>query len=86
VKDDAPLPAFSLDELKGADVVVRANGFIYRGVLIGADETEIYLRGETRYVVLPLASVTDLKPERSGGHGLGFPVGMGPRDEKKVGE
>lgn len=57
------LPRFTFEGLKGAWVRVRANGFEYRGVLIGADEGELYLRGELRYLVLPLADVTDVRPE-----------------------
>ncbi|MCC7072950.1 MAG: hypothetical protein IT383_16620 [Deltaproteobacteria bacterium] len=57
------LPTFTLEGLKGAQVRVRANGFDYRGVLVGADEHELYLRGELRWVVLPLADVTEVRPE-----------------------
>ena len=62
VRHDAP--AWTLDGMKGVYVRVRANGFDYRGVLIGADEGELYLRGELRWVVLPLADITDVRPER----------------------
>ncbi len=58
------LSRFSLEDLKGAPVRVRANGFEYRGVLVGADEHEVYLRGEMRWVVLPLSDVTAVIPER----------------------
>lgn len=64
--------AFHLDEMRGALVVVRANGFIYRGVLVGADENDLYLKGELRYLVLPLASVTGLELEKPSAH-LGLP-------------
>lgn len=57
------LPRFTFEDLKGARVRVRANGFDYRGVLVGADEHELYLRGDLRWVVLPLADVTDVRPD-----------------------
>ena len=57
-------PAWTIEGLKGVSVRVRANGFEYRGVLIGADDGELYLRGELRWVVLPLADITDVRPER----------------------
>ena len=46
--------------LKGQEVLVHASGFQYRGVLVGADETELYLRSETRWWVLPLERVTSV--------------------------
>lgn len=65
---DDELPAFTFEALKGETVEVRANGFSYRGVLVGADEGELYLRGEMRWVVLPLADVSEVRlarPDRS---------------------
>ena len=59
--DDDPKP-YTLESMKGEQVIVRANGFEYRGKLVGADEGELYLRSETRWVVLPLAIVTSVKP------------------------
>jgi hypothetical protein len=55
--------AHPFEALRGQAVLVRANGFLYRGVLVGADEAELYLRGELRWVVLPLADVTDVRLE-----------------------
>jgi hypothetical protein len=66
---------FELDEMRGARVVVRANGFIYRGILVGADENDLYLKGELRYLVLPLATVTSLELEKPSAH-LGLPTGF----------
>jgi hypothetical protein len=59
------LKPYTFEGLKGERVVVRANGFEYRGVLIGADEGELYLRGELRYIVLPLEHVTHVERESS---------------------
>lgn len=64
VRQDAP--AWTLDGMKGVYVRVRANGFDYRGVLVGADDGELYLRGELRVMVLPLADVTVVRPESPG--------------------
>jgi hypothetical protein len=54
------LRPWSFQRLRGQPVVVRANGFLYRGLLAGADEEELYLRGELRWIVLPLERVTSL--------------------------
>ncbi len=61
--DDQPLKAWTFETLKNRLVVVRANGFVYRGRLVGADEEELYLRGELRWFVLPLSTVTAVKPD-----------------------
>jgi len=53
----------SLEALRWKRVLVRANGITYRGVLIGADEDELYLKGELRYLVLPMERVTSLRLE-----------------------
>lgn len=58
--DDPPAWSFAL--LRGRRVVVDANGFSYRGVLVGADESELYLKGELRWLVLPLATVRSVVP------------------------
>lgn len=71
MKRDDELPAFTFESLKGERVEVRANGFTYRGVLVGADEGELYLRGEMRWVVLPLSDVSEVRLERPGRVALG---------------
>lgn len=81
-RDDDPA-AFTFESLKGERVVVRANGFVYRGVLIGADEGELYLRGEMRWVVLPLADISDVQPDRARDWPLG---GWRPRGQDDEGE
>ncbi len=48
----------SFEALRHRAVVVRANGFVYRGVFAGCDEAELYLKGELRWWVLPLDTVT----------------------------
>ena len=49
--------AHSFARLLRRRVVVVAEGITYRGVLCGADETDLYLRGELRWLVLPLEKV-----------------------------
>jgi hypothetical protein len=61
VRDE--LKPFTFEAYKGREVIVRSNGFTYRGVLIGADEDELYLRSEMRWIVLPLSQITDVKPD-----------------------
>ena len=56
-----PPPAY-LQTLKYRHVEVRAQGLVYTGKLEGSDEQELYLRGASRYVVLPLETVTSVRP------------------------
>lgn len=53
-----PLSSFSFARLMGRRVRLRVNGFDVTGEFRGADEDEVYLRGELRWFVYPLASVT----------------------------
>ena len=64
--EPARLTAHNFEQLKHRAVVVIANGFTYRGVFCGADEDDVYLKGELRWWVLPLSSVTTVRldPER----------------------
>lgn len=57
-REPQELARHTFESLKGEKVIVRANGFVYRGTLVGADEGELYLRGEMRWVVLPLGVIT----------------------------
>lgn len=54
------LTAFCFDRLRRKQVIVRTNGFNVRGMLHGVDETDLYLRGEFRWFVLPLATITSV--------------------------
>lgn len=67
------LHTWSFEPLRGKIVDVRASGFDYRGELVGADETELYLRTETRWVVLPLDRVTSVEPADQRPRPLGGP-------------
>lgn len=55
------LGTFDFEALKDRFVEVRASGYRYTGTLVGADEQELYLRGVTRWWVLPLDRVTDVR-------------------------
>ena len=79
--DRQELARHTFESLKGEKVIVRANGFLYRGVLVGADEGELYLRGEMRWVVLPLAHVTDVRIDDAKDRPLGGPEKWEPKDE-----
>ncbi|MBN2360955.1 MAG: hypothetical protein JXR83_15980 [Deltaproteobacteria bacterium] len=50
-----------LARFKHQSVIVHANGIKYQGVLIGADEQEIYLRTETRYLTIRMELVSKLE-------------------------
>jgi len=68
-----PLSSFSFARLMGRRVRLRVNGFDVTGEFRGADEEEVYLRGELRWFVYPLASVTgvtllDDGPDDDDGH------------------
>lgn len=65
---------FSFEALRFKQVIVISSGFIYRGELMGADETDLYLKGPLRYLVLPMDRVTSIRL-----------AGQGPRfDKRKV--
>lgn len=83
-RERTELARHTFESLKGEKVIVRANGFLYRGVLVGADEGELYLRGEMRWVVLPLAHITDVVKDDAKDVPLGGPEKWDParaRDE-----
>jgi hypothetical protein len=60
LREVQPLSAFSFSRLLGRRVRLRVNGFDVTGEFRGADEDEVYLRGELRFFVYPLASVSGL--------------------------
>lgn len=60
LREAQPLSAFSFARLLGRRVRLRVNGFDVTGEFRGADEDEVYLRGELRFFVYPMASVTGL--------------------------
>lgn len=46
--------------LRRKRVVVRSNGFAVRGRLEGVDDDDVYLRGEFRWFVLPMSTITSV--------------------------
>lgn len=50
-----------LRAMKGAEVEVTSAGIHYRGLLVGADEQDLYLRAVLRWLVLPLDRVTHVR-------------------------
>lgn len=61
-RDPVPEERFvdRLRAMKGAEVEVVSGGVRYRGLLIGADEQDLYLRAVLRWLVLPLDRVTSV--------------------------
>lgn len=63
-KPSAELPKlgdYDFEDLKNKFVEVRASSYRYTGTLIGADERDLYLKGVTRWWVLPLDRVSDVR-------------------------
>jgi hypothetical protein len=50
-----------LERLKGQSVEVVYNTIIYRGVLIGASEEEVFLQTPMQWVSLPLEGITEVR-------------------------
>ncbi len=59
---DIPRP-FSFDKMRFKRVEVRADGVLYRGVLIGADDEDIYIKGALSWIILPLDKVVSVHLE-----------------------
>lgn len=51
--------------LQGKQVEVIYQGIVYRGTLVGASESEVYLQTLNDWVTLPMEDVTDVR-EASG--------------------
>ncbi|NKE71768.1 hypothetical protein [Candidatus Manganitrophus noduliformans] len=54
-----------LQRLQGKQVEVVYQGIVYRGTLVGASESEVYLQTLNDWVTLPMEDVTDVR-EASG--------------------
>jgi hypothetical protein len=50
-----------MQELTGKEVEVKTVETIYRGVLIEISETDVNLRSESGWMVIPLDRVVDIK-------------------------
>ncbi len=49
-----------VEELKGKEVIVIAEGVIYRGILIEIGEDEVTLSTEARWVSIPHSKITEI--------------------------
>ena len=54
---------YGFEQLKNRQVEVRADGIIYKGTLIGADDEWLYLKGNLRWLILPLEKVSNVRLE-----------------------
>jgi hypothetical protein len=59
--EPAELRRFDFDGLKNRFVEVRASGYRYTGTLVGADDQDLYLKGVTRWWVLALDRVSEVR-------------------------
>ena len=50
-----------MHELTGKEVEVRTADISYKGVLVEIGETEIHLRAETGWIVVPVEKVVEIK-------------------------
>jgi hypothetical protein len=57
------LKVFSFEQMRFRRIEVMADGVLYRGILIGADSSDIYIKGALRWLVLPLDKITSVKLE-----------------------
>lgn len=58
----------ALQNLKGKSVEIVYQGIIYKGKLIGASGTEVYLQTSSNQMVLPMSGITSVReiPKRKG--------------------
>jgi hypothetical protein len=54
---------FTFDKLRFKSIEVIAAGILYRGILIGADDVDIYMKGRLRWLILPIETITSLRLE-----------------------
>ncbi len=50
-----------LQQLEGKEVEVVSQGIIYKGKLMGASESEVYLQGLYDWIALPMEEITDVR-------------------------
>ena len=62
-KSEELLEKFTFDKLRFKNIEVMAAGILYRGVLIGADDVDIYMKGRLRWLILPIETITSLRLE-----------------------
>lgn len=52
----------SLKDLERKDVIVYSMGVTYRGILIEANETEVYLRTQNGWITIPMDRIAKIAP------------------------
>ncbi|MBW2699845.1 MAG: hypothetical protein JRF33_03410 [Deltaproteobacteria bacterium] len=55
------LEEFSFDKFRLKPVEVVADRMIYHGIFLGADDNTIYLKGNLRFLLLPMSQVRSLR-------------------------
>ncbi|MBI3805290.1 MAG: hypothetical protein HY282_16185 [Nitrospirae bacterium] len=50
-----------LQMLQGKEVEVIYQGIVYKGKLVGASDTEVYLQTLNDWVTLPMEEITDVR-------------------------
>jgi hypothetical protein len=60
---EEPPEKFTFDQLRFKSIEVMSAGILYRGILIGADDADIYMKGRLRWLILPIETITSLKLE-----------------------
>ena len=62
-KPEEMLKGFSFEQMRFKNIEVISAGVLYRGVLIGADEHDIFIKGRLRWLILPLDRITSIRLE-----------------------
>lgn len=62
-KREEVVEKFTFDKLRFKKIEVMAAGILYRGVLIGADDVDIYIKGRLRWLIFPIETITSLRLE-----------------------
>ena len=55
------MPKTKLDTLKRKEVIVRANGTVYKGILLEATEEEITLKTQTRFLTVMMEHISSIE-------------------------
>ena len=58
---EGTLEEFSFDKFRLKSVEVVSDRMIYHGIFLGADENTIYLKGNLRFLLLPMSEVRSLR-------------------------
>jgi len=58
---EGTLDEFSFDAFRHKAVEVVADRMTYHGIFLGADENTIYLKGNLRFLLLPMSEVRSLR-------------------------